>query len=194
MSASLTLEALGCVRGDRLLFSALDLSLGSGDAALVTGPNGAGKTSLLRLIAGLLRPQAGSIEIDGRLGFGAIEPALDRELPLERALLYWARIDGGGPADVARALAAMGLAALAEVPVRMLSTGQLKRAGLARVIASGTDIWLLDEPANGLDTEARGRLETVIADHRAQGGIAVVATHQPLAMPDAAAVVIGDAG
>lgn len=194
MSASLTLEALGCVRGDRLLFSALDLSLGSGDAALVTGPNGAGKTSLLRLIAGLLRPQAGSIEIDGRLGFGAIEPALDRELPLERALLYWARIDGGGAADVARALAALGLATLAEVPVRMLSTGQLKRAGLARVIASGTDIWLLDEPANGLDTEARGRLETVIADHRAQGGIAVVATHQPLAMPDAAAVVIGDAG
>lgn len=194
MSASLTLEALGCVRGDRLLFSALDLSLGSGDAALVTGPNGAGKTSLLRLIAGLLRPQAGSIEIDGRLGFGAIEPALDRELPLQLALLYWARIDGGGPADVARALAAMGLAALAEVPVRMLSTGQLKRAGLARVIASGTDIWLLDEPANGLDTEARGRLETVIADHRAQGGIAVVTTHQPLAMPDAAAVVIGEAG
>ncbi|MGP1353507.1 MAG: heme ABC exporter ATP-binding protein CcmA [Parasphingopyxis sp.] len=191
MSARLSLEALGCVRGDRLLFSGLDLTLDAGGAALVTGPNGAGKTSLLRLIAGLLRPQAGRVDIEGRLAFGAIEPALDRELPLERALLYWARIDGGGAAEVAAALAAMGMSALAEVPVRMLSTGQLKRAGLARVIGSGADIWLLDEPANGLDTEARARLETAIADHRAQGGIAVVATHQPLALTDVAEIPIG---
>lgn len=182
------------MRGDRLLFSGLDLTLDAGGAALVTGPNGAGKTSLLRLIAGLLRPQAGRVEMDGRLAFGAIEPALDRELSLERALLYWARIDGGGVAEVEAALAAMGMNALAEVPVRMLSTGQLKRAGLARVIASSADIWLLDEPANGLDTEARARLETAIDDHRAQGGIAVVATHQPLALTNVVEIPIGVAG
>ncbi len=182
------------MRGDRLLFSGLDLTLDAGGAALVTGPNGAGKTSLLRLIAGLLRPEAGRVEMDGRLAFGAIEPALDRELPLERALLYWARIDGGGAAEVATGLAAMGLAPLAEVPIRMLSTGQLKRAGLARVIGSGAEIWLLDEPANGLDTEARGRLESAIADHRASGGIVIAATHQPLALPDAVEMTIGAAG
>jgi heme exporter protein A len=75
----------------------------------------------------------------------------------------------------------------------MLSTGQSKRAALARVIAGGADIWLLDEPGNGLDSDARTRLEAAIAGHRAAGGIVVAATHQPLAMPDAANVRIGNA-
>lgn len=185
-TASLTLDGLGCLRGGRIVFSGVTLALGPGGAALVSGPNGSGKTSLLRVIAGLLPPFAGAAESDGRIAFTGEASALDPELPLARALRFWARLDGGGRTEVDRGLEAMGLGPLAEVPVRMLSAGQLRRAGLARVIAGNAAIWLLDEPGNGLDAESRTRLETAMAAHRAAGGIVVAATHQPLALPDAA--------
>jgi len=113
--------------------------------------------------------------------------------PLERALLYWARLDGQDSAGVRAALDNMALGNIADVPVRMLSTGQAKRAALARVIAGNADIWLLDEPSNGLDADARARLEAAIAGHRAAGGIVIAATHQPLDMPDAVNLTIGEA-
>ena len=131
--------------------------------------------------------------MSGTMAFLAEQSALDRELPLKRALGYWARLDGQDADRVDQALDAMALSPLADVPVRMLSTGQLKRAALARIIISGTDIWLLDEPANGLDTDSRARLESAIRDHRAAGGIVLVATHQPLDLPGATPVAIGEA-
>lgn len=179
---SLTLENLGCIRGGRQLFAGLNLSLSAGDAAIVSGPNGVGKSSLLRLIAGLLTPMAGTVSVEGRIAFTSETTALDRAQPLSRALDYWARIDGG---DVQSGLEAMGIAHLADVPVRILSTGQKKRAVIAGVIAGGADIWLLDEPANGLDLASIALLETAIARHRARGGIVVVASHQPIKLDDA---------
>lgn len=191
MATMLHIVSLGCVRGDRALFRGLDLTLAAGGAALVTGPNGAGKTSLLRIIAGLLPAQSGTVEKQGMLAFAGEQAALGRNQTLEQALLYWARLDGRDAADVHAALDWMALRAIADIPVRMLSTGQTKRAALARVIAGKADIWLLDEPANGLDTESRARLEAAISEHRSQGGIVIAATHQPLAMPDAAELPIG---
>jgi heme exporter protein A len=88
-------------------------------------------------------------------------------------------------------MAAMGLAHLAEVPVRMLSTGQRKRATLARVIASGAPLWLLDEPANGLDLEGQNRLAEAAAAHRAAGGAVLAASHQPLGLEGACQVPLG---
>ncbi|MBC2779109.1 heme ABC exporter ATP-binding protein CcmA [Parasphingopyxis marina] len=192
-ASSLILDGLGCIRGGRVLFKGVDLSLDAGDAAVATGPNGAGKTSLLRLIAGLLTPGAGSVTHQGAIAFAGMEPALDRDVALAKALAYWARIDGGGAGDIARGLDAMALTKLAEVPVRMLSAGQLKRATLARTIAGPAAIWLLDEPGNGLDRDAQARLEAAIAAHRAAGGIVVAATHQPLAMDGAVEIAIGGA-
>jgi heme exporter protein A len=104
--------------------------------------------------------------------------ALDRELPLGKALSFWARLDGGSPD---KALDAMGLAPLVEVPVSFLSTGQARRARLARVIASGAPLWLLDEPTNGLDVDGLARLNAAIADHRSAGGAVVAASHGALA-------------
>jgi heme exporter protein A len=166
-------EGLALMRGGRLLFEGLDLELGPGDALHVVGPNGSGKSSLIRLVAGLLKPNAGRIErAPAALADEGL--ALDRELPLRRALAFW-----DGP-RLDEAMTAFNLEDLAEVPVRMLSTGQARRARLARAYASGAPLWLLDEPLNGLDHASVALLESAIARHRAEGGAAMIASHAPL--------------
>lgn len=170
MTLLLNAEGLALIRGGRLLFEGLDLQLGGGEAVHVVGPNGCGKSSLLRLVAGLLAPAAGRIE---RAAAALADEGLafDRELPLGRALSFW-----HGP-QVHQAMIAFQLEPLTDVPVRLLSTGQAKRARLARVAASGAPLWLLDEPLNGLDRMGIAALETAIAVHRAAGGAVLAASH-----------------
>lgn len=175
----LRLTGVACARGGRLLFERIDLTLEAGEAMLVTGPNGVGKSSLIRIAAGLLEASAGSVERSGGAALVDEALALDAKLTLGAALGFWARIDG---TDVATGMAAMGLSALAELPARMLSTGQRKRAALARVIGSRAKLWLLDEPGNGLDEEGLERLAGAIAAHRAAGGAVLAASHQPLVL------------
>jgi heme exporter protein A len=184
----LALRAVACTRGGRLLFEGLGLLLEPGGAALVAGPNGAGKSSLIRIAAGLLAASAGTVRRERPAALADEGLALDPRPALGRALAFWSRFDGG---DAREAMAAMGLTALAQVPVRMLSTGQRKRAVLARVLASGAPLWLLDEPLNGLDPDGQARLEAAIAAHRAEGGAILAASHQPLALPKAALVTLG---
>ena len=183
---SLAFEQVTLARGGRELTSGLSFALGASDAALVTGPNGVGKSTLVRVAAGLLAPAAGRVVREGRMALLAEAHALDGERRLRDALGFWAGLDGG-VAD----LDAVGLGGLGDVPVRLLSTGQRRRAALARVVASGADIWLLDEPANGLDAEGVAMLERLIAGHRAGGGVAVVATHLPIGVPGALAIELG---
>ena len=173
MSPLLKGEQMALVRGGRLLFEGLDIELGAGDALHLTGPNGSGKSSLIRLVAGLLRPDAGRIErADAALADDSI--ALDRELPLGRALAFWK-----GP-RLTEAMTALDLDRLAQVPVRLLSTGQSRRARLARVMASDAPLWLLDEPLNGLDRDGVRRLSSAVAAHRSNGGAILAASHLPL--------------
>lgn len=179
-----------CARGGRTLFEGLSFALESGGAVLVTGPNGAGKSSLIRVAAGLLRPTAGTVDGEASRALLTEAASLDEELPLAKALGFWARIDGREEA-VADALDATALSDLAEVPVRLFSTGQRRRAAFARVVASGAPVWLLDEPANGLDSAALARLEESIARHRANGGVALVASHTTIALPDAQMICLG---
>ena len=174
MTALLKGDGLTLVRGGRLLFEGLDLALAPGNALHVTGSNGSGKSSLIRLVAGLLKPAAGRIErADAALADEGL--ALDRELPVRRSLAFWR-----GP-YLADALTAFDLDRLDQVPVRLLSTGQAKRARLARVMASGAPLWLLDEPLNGLDSQGAEQLAAVISAHRDKGGAVLAASHLPLA-------------
>jgi heme exporter protein A len=182
----LRLDGVACIRGDRLLFEDLSLSLAPGEALWLRGPNGAGKSSLIRVAAGLLRAAAGTVERFGRVALIDEAAALDAELPLRRALDFWARVDTVDGHTVDRAMEAMALHPLAEVPVSMLSTGQRKRAAMVRVIASSAPIWLLDEPANGMDDAAQARLVAAVATHRANGGAVLLASHFTLGIPDLA--------
>ena len=172
MKPLLRFEGVTCRRGGRTLFENMDLSLGPGDALHLIGPNGCGKSSLLRLAAGLLRAEQGKIE-QGELALADEGLALDRELPLRRALQFWAD-------EVDEAMEALDLARLAHVPVRLLSTGQAKRATLARVVGSGAPLWLLDEPLNGLDGDGVKRLDALVAAHLERGGAVLAASHGPL--------------
>lgn len=187
MKPVLRMEGVTGRRGGRILFEGLNLTLGPGEAALVTGPNGAGKSSLLRIAAGLLRPAAGEVEA-APAALADEHPALDERRPLAEALAFWARLDG---VSALPGMEAMGIGHLADIPVRMLSTGQRKRALLARVLACNAPLWLLDEPANGLDSEGQERLAKGIAAHRIKGGAVLVATHQPIALPDPTTVALG---
>lgn len=174
----LTAKDLACRRGDRLLFARLSLDLAAGQALQVAGANGLGKSSLIRLLAGLMRPFAGGVERIGTLALVDEKPALDEHQPLGAALGFWSALDRGtAPLD------RLGIAGLMDVPVRYLSTGQRKRAALARLIGQQASVWLLDEPLNGLDTHGVTLVETLVGEHCAAGGIAVVASHQPFTLP-----------
>jgi heme exporter protein A len=187
--AHIAVRDAACSRGGRLLFSGVGFALAPGEAALIAGPNGIGKSSLLRMLCGLLPIFAGRIEAEGAMALADDRLALDSDQPLGKALSFWAGIDGRADA-VAGALDALALAPLIDVPVRMLSTGQRKRAVLARVIASDAPIWLLDEPANGLDTASIALLGRAVEQHLAAGGIVVAASHQPLPWPETTSLTL----
>lgn len=185
-------DAVACARGGRRLFDRVSFALAPGDAMLVTGPNGTGKSSLIRVAAGLLAPAEGAVRGDAARALMTEQAALDDERPLAAALTFWARLDrrDAGVA-VAEAIVALDLDPVAQVPIRLLSTGQRRRAAFARILAGGAPVWLLDEPANGLDVAAAARLEAAIARHREAGGAVLVASHTPVALPGAARLELG---
>jgi heme exporter protein A len=194
--APTVLEArdLACLRGDRAIFAGLSFALPPGAALLLTGANGAGKSTLLRILAGLLRPAEGAVLWQGedvaaepashaaRLRYLSHQDALKPALTVAENLDFFARLWGGA---VAPALEALALAPLAELPARVLSSGQKRRLALARLALAPVPLWLLDEPTTGLDAASVERLGALLAVHRARGGIVVAATHLPLPLPDA---------
>ncbi|GAB4392952.1 MAG: heme ABC exporter ATP-binding protein CcmA [Kiloniellaceae bacterium] len=188
-------RTLQCRRGGRDVFAGLSFSLPAGGALLLTGPNGSGKSSLLRLMAGLLKPAAGELLWDGkpiaeapeehaaRLHYLGHLDAVKPVLSVAENLRFWADLHGRKVALEA-ALERFALTELAAVPGRLLSAGQRRRLALARLVAAPADLWLLDEPSVGLDHASVERLAGAIADHRADGGSVVVATHTALHLSD----------
>ena len=187
---SLAASSLACRRGDRLLFRKLSFTVKAGEALHITGANGTGKTTLMRTLAGLTTPYAGEVQREGELGLLDERPALDLDQPLGKALGFWARIDAC--ADPSGAFSALGLRGLLEVPVRYLSTGQRKRAGLAALLSRNVPIWLLDEPLSGLDVAAIETVTRLIELHVQEDGIALIASHQRLDIEGLQTLELGD--
>lgn len=184
-------ENLACVRAERLVFTGLSFRIAAGGALVLRGPNGSGKSSLLRLMAGLTRPETGHLQWGGspvredwgahraRLHFIGHLDAIKPALSVGEMLEFWAGLRGD-TSLVSAALAHFGLWRLETFPCRLLSAGQRKRLALSRLIATHVPLWLLDEPTTGLDAEAEAYLIRAIASHRAAGGRVVLATHGEL--------------
>lgn len=192
---------LACRRGGRVVFARLSFAVAGGDLLVLRGANGSGKTTLLRLMAGLARPYAGTLSwnaapLDGGIGararyvghLDAIKPAMS----VRENLAFWSRIFGATDADVMPALAAFGIAHLADLPARLLSAGQRHRLALARVMQGSPALWLLDEPANTLDEAGLTVLRELIARHRTNGGMVVIASHGEALGDDPKTIVMND--
>ncbi|HXF07962.1 MAG TPA: cytochrome c biogenesis heme-transporting ATPase CcmA [Candidatus Acidoferrales bacterium] len=200
---SLTDEALlaavdlACVRGDRLLFEGLSFALAPGTVLKVEGPNGAGKTSLLRILAGLLRPEAGSVLWRGRdIAACAGDYAADRRyighqnglglaLTARENLRVAAALQGidGGAVSLDAVLEAVGLPQTGNIPAVRLSSGQRRRLALARLLMGQAGVWILDEPLNALDRYGQALVSRLLTDHLMGDGVAVISTHQALTLP-----------
>jgi heme exporter protein A len=194
----LALEArdLVCSRGGRPVFSGLSFGVGPEQVLAVSGPNGAGKSSLLRIVAGLLQPDSGSVVLEGGADDEAVThylghvDALKPALTLRETLRFWAILYQQGrlvlDADVSEAADAVGLGHAIDLHVGVLSAGQRRRTALARLLLSPRPLWLLDEPTAALDSEGEALLRRLMVDHTRRGGLIVAATHQALPVtPDA---------
>jgi heme exporter protein A len=179
----LSATTLAGVRGGRVIFSGVSFDVAPGELLAITGRNGAGKSTLLRLVAGLARPTEGEIRIEPAPEGAAIHylghlDALKGGLSVRQNLDHWRRVWGGAESEAA--LAAVGLTGLADLPAGVLSAGERRRAAIARLLIRPRPIWLLDEPAAGLDAAAEADLGRIIAAHLAGGGMAVAAMHRAL--------------
>lgn len=193
---SVRVEGLRIVRGGRMLFDDLTFSALSGAYVEIKGANGAGKTSLLRALAGFLKPAAGRIHLVGdaepstALHFLGHQNALKGSASVRSHLAYWAGLLGG-EADCDATLAKLGIARTADLPARALSQGQARRLALARLLIAPRPIWLLDEPAAGLDTAGRTMVAELLSAHRAQGGTVLAAVHEPLGVEPSLSLRVG---
>jgi heme exporter protein A len=177
LDTALSIEQLTIVRGNRMVLRGFSCSAGPGEIIWIKGANGVGKSTLLRSICGLLPSITGTCAVRGKIALIDESIALDPDQTPDEALRFWARFDNNNGEVRESALEAFDLIPLADIPIRILSAGQRRRVALARLIASGTDLWLLDEPYNGLDQANSARLDTAISAHCSRGGIAVIASH-----------------
>lgn len=201
----LELKSVACQRGGRQLFESLTLNLAAGQLLRVTGMNGAGKTSLLRTLCGLMAPSKGQVlwrgtdvhklrdEFNRQLVYVGHAAALKDDLSATENLIA-ASVLGGSAVTAStaqRALAQAGLKGRERVPTRNLSQGQRRRVALARLaLGAAAAVWVLDEPFNALDTAATDWLLGLITGHLACGGMVVLTSHQPVALPESVQQVV----
>ncbi|KQO73833.1 heme ABC exporter ATP-binding protein CcmA [Rhizobium sp. Leaf262] len=196
----LTAENLSARRGEDLIFMNVSFKLTSGQALVLTGPNGSGKSTLLRVLAGLFRPETGSVKIAGEgieTGTQASEAshylghrnAMKQELSVFENLSFWkdflGDFNGGASLTIEEAAETVGLSGITHLPFGYLSAGQQRRFAMAKLLVSWRPVWILDEPTAALDASADVMFTGLVKAHLARGGIVVAATHQPLGLETA---------
>ncbi len=200
-SLRLVVRDLACSRSERLLIEHLSLSLGQGEALVVTGPNGSGKTTLLRVLAGFIPHDAGTITLEGReddvslaqsVHFVGHRDGLRSVLTVRENVELAPPLLGQSGASVSEAATQLNLTALLDLPVGVLSAGQRRRAAMARLLVSRRPVWLLDEPTSALDTASQQIVAELINAHVDGGGIVIAATHLDLGVKARELVVQGD--
>ncbi|MGB0919754.1 MAG: heme ABC exporter ATP-binding protein CcmA [Alphaproteobacteria bacterium] len=188
MKSDLTAQSLTVDRGGRRVLDGVSFSVPVGQALIVRGPNGSGKTTLLRALAGLLEIAGGDVsDLEGCVAYQAHLDAVKPQLSVADNLAFWVAFGGG---NAAGALEKVGLGALADLPVQFLSAGQRRRLAVARMIALGKPVWLMDEPTAALDAQGRAMVAKVVQEHLSAGGMALIASHDDLAL-DAAVLELG---
>ncbi|WP_244495026.1 heme ABC exporter ATP-binding protein CcmA [Bosea sp. Root483D1] len=196
---ALTAEALACRRGGRAIFDGVGFRLENGEAIALTGRNGAGKSSLIAMLCGRLRPEAGAIRLDGLDDMPLAEAAhlvghrdgLKTALTAAENLRFAQELLGSPGQNPAEALATVGLPHVGPLPVGYLSAGQRRRVALARLLVASRPIWLLDEPMAALDVGSQTMLSQLMQAHLAAGGAILAATHGPLGLDGARELRIG---
>lgn len=201
----LVAENLAAKRGEDLIFVNVSFHLAAGEAMVLTGRNGSGKSTLLRVVAGLLRPETGRVEavfLDGRETRPAREVshylghrnAMKQELTVIENLAFWrdflGDFEGGEGRSIEAAADAVGLGGITHLPFGYLSAGQQRRFAMAKLLVAHRPVWILDEPTAALDASADQMFAGLVHEHLANGGIAIAATHQPLALKDAKTLVM----
>ena len=195
-------ENLGGERGGEAVFSGINFALGKGQALIVTGPNGAGKSTLLRVVAGLLPVAAGRLLVEGggedfpsvasACHYLGHQNAMKTALSVAENLRFWRDFSGADFLSAEQALAMVGLDGIGHLPFGYLSTGQRRRAAIAKLLVSRRPLWLLDEPTAGLDKASEERFGGLMREHLDEGGIIIAATHLPLGLEGAQELRMGE--
>jgi heme exporter protein A len=195
-------DGISASRGGEAVFEGIGFDLGEGDALVVTGPNGSGKSTLLRVIAGLLPLLSGRVEMSGSgEAFPTAASAchylghlngMKPPLTVAENLGFWQSFLGSPRLSIEDVLSAVDLGGLGHLPYAILSTGQKRRASIARLLASHRPVWLLDEPTAGLDSASEAGFTALVKGHLTAGGIVVAATHLPLGLEGARTLRMGD--
>ena len=189
-------DRLDCIRGERRVLTDINFKMSDGEVLVLTGKNGTGKSTLLRLMSGLLRPQAGKLFWDGesidedpsvhnsRMTYVGHAEAVKPTLSVIENVEFWRSVRETSGCSAQDALEAVGIGHLANIPARYLSAGQKRRVALTRALTSGAKLWLLDEPTTALDVDASASFGASIEKHRKAGGMAVISTHTDLGISD----------
>ncbi len=188
----ITAKKLSCIRGMKYVYSKVDFTLESGEILVIIGKNGCGKTSLLKTIAGFLKPASGQITIscaDDLQSFDIIHyigtsSSLKKQLTVKENLIFWSKMLGGNINNIEKAIKIFELDEILNNPISYLSSGQIKRCSLARLLLDERKIWLLDEPETALDKNSLNRFIDIVINHVKNNGIAIIASHRPDIWPD----------
>lgn len=183
--------SLSVGRGETTLAANINLSVGGGSGLVLRGPNGVGKSTLLLTLAGLIDPLSGSLDYDGHdpengpaAHYCGHRNAIRPRLTVLETLRFWRDLNGNAALDPEAALRRVGLSRQAKLDAEYLSAGQQRRLALARLLVSARPVWLLDEPTSALDAAGQLLLAELITAHLSQGGLAVIASHDTIAVPD----------